>query len=38
VFAKNKKDAIAAARPKVRSMGWDRHEGPLSYTATETEA
>ena len=35
VHAKNKADAIKAARPRVRDMGWDRHEGPLTYTARE---
>jgi len=37
VIAKNKAAAIKAARPKVRDMGWDRHEGPLAYTAVEAE-
>ena len=33
VLAKNKKEAISKARPMVRNMGWDRHEGPLIYRA-----
>ena len=35
VSAKNKAEAISLARPKVRNMGWDRHEGPLTYRAEE---
>ena len=33
VVAKNKAEAISKARPLVRRMGWDRHEGPLTYRA-----
>lgn len=35
VSAKNKAEAIKIARPKVRNMGYDRHEGPLTYQAAE---
>lgn len=37
VMAKNKAEAISKARPMVRNMGWDRHEGPLTYRAEETQ-
>lgn len=37
VVAKNKVEAIKKARPKVRNMGWTRHEGPLTYRAEEAE-
>ncbi len=33
VYAKNAADAVKQARPLVRRMGWDRHEGPLTYRA-----
>lgn len=37
VFAYTKAEAISKARPKVRDMGWDRWEGPLTYRAVEEE-
>jgi hypothetical protein len=35
VYAKTKAEAVSKARPMVARMGWDRHEGPLSYKAEE---
>lgn len=37
VHAKNKADAIKQARKEASREGHSRHDGPLSYTATEAE-
>ena len=36
VYAQTQAEAIRKARPLVRNMGWDRHEGPLTYRAEGT--
>lgn len=37
VHARNKADAIKAARNMARNEGHTRHDGALRYTATEAE-
>lgn len=37
VFAKNKADAIKRARREIGNHGHSRHDGPISYRATEVE-